>query len=291
LLREAGVHLYMLKPDRLLTYARDFLRVTVSDDSVQNVEIVDAQSAFDEEFSELSRVAESDATAATIAAWRKVEQTLGKVLAYDPSQHRRPSPGRLIGAAAQQRLLSRDLMADARQLYEIRSQIAHADEPIMTQESALTYLSTARKVVDALTLASTLQSQALRFEDAMENLLASSGFVVERVTADRGFDFRVRRPESGSSMALDLKFYGSGRPYIMQSFEQERRKLESLPVDFTSLLVVTNSPLTNAVQVAISQPPLEEIDSSGGPRSLEVVQWRGPEDDGAVVAAARRMTQ
>ncbi|MFJ9631652.1 PIN-like domain-containing protein [Streptomyces sp. NPDC101175] len=290
LLREAGVRLYMLKPDRLLTYARDFLRVTVSDDSVQNVEIVDAQSAFDEEFFELSRLAESDATAATIAAWHKVEQTLGKVLSYDPSEHRRLSPGRLIGAAAQQRLLSRDLMADARQLYETRSRVAHASEPIMTQESALSYLSMARKVVDALTLASTLQSQALRFESSMEDLLVNSGFTVERVIADSGYDFHVRRPESGSSMALNLKFYGSGRPYIMQSLEQERRKLESLPVDFISLLVVTNSPLTSAVRAAISQPSPDEIDSSSGPRSLEVVQWTGPEDDGAVVGAARRMT-
>lgn len=291
LLREAGVRLYMLKPDRLLTYARDFLRVTVSDDSVQNVEIVDAQTAFDEEFFALTRTAESDATAAVLAAWSKVEQTLGKLLSFDPSQHRRPTPGRLIGAAAQQRLLSRDLMADAQQLYEIRSQIAHADEPIMTQEGALSYLSTARKVVDALTLASTSQSQALRFEGAIENLLESSGFLVERVLVDSGYDFRVRRPESGSSMALNLKFYGSGRPYIMQYFEHERKKLESLPVDVNSLLVVTNSPVTNAVQAALSQPSLEGIDSSSGPRSLDVVQWRGPEDDNSVVAAARRMMQ
>ncbi len=44
LLREAGVRLYMLKPDRLLVLAREFLKVTVSEDSVQNVELVDAQS-------------------------------------------------------------------------------------------------------------------------------------------------------------------------------------------------------------------------------------------------------
>lgn len=44
LLREAGVRLYMLKPDRLLVLARDFLKVSVSEDSVQNVELVDAQS-------------------------------------------------------------------------------------------------------------------------------------------------------------------------------------------------------------------------------------------------------
>ncbi|MFF8483624.1 PIN domain-containing protein [Streptomyces antibioticus] len=47
LLREAGVRLYMLKPDRLLVLARDFLKVAVSEDSVQNVEMVDAQSASD----------------------------------------------------------------------------------------------------------------------------------------------------------------------------------------------------------------------------------------------------
>lgn len=44
LLREAGVRLYMLKPDRLLVLARDILEVAVSEDSVQNVEMVDAQS-------------------------------------------------------------------------------------------------------------------------------------------------------------------------------------------------------------------------------------------------------
>ncbi|MFJ9346931.1 PIN-like domain-containing protein [Streptomyces sp. NPDC101237] len=49
LLREAGVHLYMLKPDRLLVLARDFLKVSVSEDSVQNVELVDAQSTSPDE--------------------------------------------------------------------------------------------------------------------------------------------------------------------------------------------------------------------------------------------------
>lgn len=44
LLSEAGVRLYMLKPDRLLVLAREFLEVAVSEDSVQNVELVDAQS-------------------------------------------------------------------------------------------------------------------------------------------------------------------------------------------------------------------------------------------------------
>jgi hypothetical protein len=47
LLREAGVRLFMLKPDRLLVLARDFLKVRVSEDSVQNVEMVDSQSTSD----------------------------------------------------------------------------------------------------------------------------------------------------------------------------------------------------------------------------------------------------
>lgn len=41
LLLEAGVHLYMLKPDRLLRYARDLLSVTISEETVQNIEQVD----------------------------------------------------------------------------------------------------------------------------------------------------------------------------------------------------------------------------------------------------------
>ena len=48
LLRVAGVRLFMLKPDRLLVLARDFLEVVVSEDSVQNVEMVDAQAKDDE---------------------------------------------------------------------------------------------------------------------------------------------------------------------------------------------------------------------------------------------------
>lgn len=48
LLSEAGVRLYMLKPDRLLILAREFLEVVVSEDSVQNVEMVDAQTDVDE---------------------------------------------------------------------------------------------------------------------------------------------------------------------------------------------------------------------------------------------------
>jgi hypothetical protein len=44
LLGEASVRLFMVRPDRLLVYARDFLSVSVSEDSVQNIELVDAQS-------------------------------------------------------------------------------------------------------------------------------------------------------------------------------------------------------------------------------------------------------
>jgi predicted nucleic acid-binding protein len=43
LLHEAKVHLYMLKPERLLIYARDLLAVAVSEDSVQNVGQVDSE--------------------------------------------------------------------------------------------------------------------------------------------------------------------------------------------------------------------------------------------------------
>lgn len=49
LLNEVAVHLYMLKPERLLVLARDHLQVPVSEGSVQNVEMVDAQSEGTEE--------------------------------------------------------------------------------------------------------------------------------------------------------------------------------------------------------------------------------------------------
>lgn len=42
---QAGVRLYMLKPDQFLVHARKFLEVTVSENSVQNVELVDARTS------------------------------------------------------------------------------------------------------------------------------------------------------------------------------------------------------------------------------------------------------
>ncbi|WP_189737089.1 PIN-like domain-containing protein [Streptomyces nojiriensis] len=48
---ETSAHLYMLKPERLLVLARDYLAVPVTEDSVQNVEMVDARSEAEERVS------------------------------------------------------------------------------------------------------------------------------------------------------------------------------------------------------------------------------------------------
>ncbi|MFF3143338.1 PIN domain-containing protein [Streptomyces sp. NPDC057927] len=290
LLREAGVRLYMLKPDRLLTYARDFLQVAVSEDSVQNVEMVNAQSESDELFRHLERLAESNTAHAVVSTWVEVEKALRRTLPDDPLQHRRTTAMQMIGELAQQGLISQEMARSAKELNQLRNHIAHTGESELTQEGALSFVSTARNLIEALAVAATPQAQGLRFEKAIIDLIRVAGFEITSadLLADQGYSFRVaHRSQPESFVAIQVKYYSSGS-FGAKNLELQQERLSSLPGNVTSMLVVTNAPVADTVQAFNASAIGESPFMLGGRRYMEVVQWRNSDDDHLVVRALMR---
>ncbi|MER7622741.1 PIN domain-containing protein [Streptomyces sp. NPDC126503] len=284
--REAGARLYMLKPDKLLSYARDFLQVEVTEDSVQNVEMVAAQSTSDAAFRALGEMAEYDATGAVLGAWREVEGALGRLVPDGTFGQRRVTPGMRLKALSESYGGSADIMRRVRELREIRNQIVHSSEIELTQEGARTFVAKAKEVADSLALASAPRSQAMRLEDAIYEALNRGGFTVAQQQAGRSqYDFLVADDSrTDSFVAVEAKFVSDGL-FHERNLREEAGKLASMPVDVTSLLVVTNGSLMPRVQEFNAT-----IDGSSGidGRRLEVVQWRGPDDDAALTRALMR---
>lgn len=290
LLREAGVRLYMLKPDRLLTYARDFLHVAVSEDSVQNVEMVSAQSETDELFQHLERLAESNIAHAVVSTWVEVEKALRRMHPKDSLQHRRTTAMQLIGELANQGLISQEMARSAKELNQIRNLIAHSGESDLTQEGALSFVSAAKNLIEALAVASTPAAQGLRLEQAVIDLIRAAGFDITSadLAPDRGYSFRVpHRSLPESFVAIQVKYYSSGL-FNVKDLQRQQKKLSLLSGDVTSMLVVTNAALAGPVQEFNASAIGESPFALGGRRYMEVVQWRNSDDDHLVVRALMR---
>ncbi len=283
--QEVGTRLYMLKPEKLLSYARDFLQVEVAEDSVQNVEMVAAQSTADAAFRALGERAEYDATGAVLGAWNEVEAALEKL-----------APGSAFGQARvtsgmRLRLLEKihgptDVMRRVRELRTVRNKIAHGDEVEFTQEGALAFVAMAREVVDYLTLVNAPRYQAAQLEAAIHEALNRGGFSVTESRVDGSlFDFLVGDPMNpGSFAAVEVQFIAGGS-FNESNLSREAGRLATVGTGVISLLVVTNAPLAPRVQEFNSA-----IDGSSGlaGRRLEVVQWRGPDDDSVLIRALGR---
>ncbi|MFF3755476.1 PIN domain-containing protein [Streptomyces sp. NPDC002018] len=284
--REAGVRLYMLKPDKLLSYARDFLQVEVTEDSVQNVEMVAAQSTSDAAFRALVELAEYDATGAVLGAWREVEGALGRLVPDGTFGQRRVTPGMRLKFLGESYGGSSDVMRRVRELQEIRNQVVHSSEIELTQEGARAFVAKAKEVSDSLALASAPRSQSMRLEYAIYEALNRRGFTVTQQQAGRfQYDFLVTDDSrTGSFVAVEAKFVSDGL-FRDRNLREEAGKLASMPADVTSLLVVTNGSLVPRVQEFNAT-----IDESSGidGRRLEVVQWRGPDDDPLLTRALMR---
>ncbi|MGW0166307.1 PIN domain-containing protein [Streptomyces sp. NPDC003343] len=287
LLSKAGTRLYMLKPDRLLTYARDFLQVAVSEDSLQNVELVNAQSESDELFRLLERLTESDSAQSVVDASIEVENAIRRAFPQEAWQHRRVDPVQLIKLLAQRGLVSRDLVRSVEELNDLRNRLVHLEEVQLTPAGARSFVSAARDIIDALTLAARPESQALRFEQAIVDLIRSAGFDVVSGDGAALRGYRVAyRSKADTFVAVQIKRYSSGS-FTAEILEQQKRHLATLPASVTSMLVVTDVPLDEPVQ-AFNSAVNGKDPSVSGERYMEVVQWRDSDDDHFVVRALMR---
>ncbi|MFJ3501323.1 PIN-like domain-containing protein [Streptomyces sp. NPDC090135] len=275
--QEAGTRLYMLKPDKFLSYARDFLQVEVTEDSVQNVEMVDAQSTSDASFRTLEEMVEREPTRAFEGAWDQVEEALVKFVSDGNLGQQRMTMNMLLSSMESQYGVSAHTAANVRQLQNIRNSLAHESNFHLTEEGARTLISTAKEVVSALALISAPRTQAMRFEQSILESLNRGDFPVFRQNRnDFQADFLVRNvPDSDSCVAIEVKFTSNG-VFSDRRLREEMGKLVLMPEDMKSLLVVTNGSLA---------PHVQQFNSSAhgaaklGGRRLEIVQWRTPDDD------------
>ncbi|MFD5492223.1 PIN-like domain-containing protein [Streptomyces sp. NPDC127091] len=292
LLREAGVRLYMLKPDRLLTYARDFLQVAVSEDSVQNVEMVDAQSFSDEAFGEIERMSEGNPTGAFFAAWGEVERAVYRTLSTDdPLQHRRTTPMRVMKELERQMLVSQDLARSFAEMVDIRNRISHGVDVQLTQEGAAPLISKARNIINALNAALAPHAQMLRLEAVVTDMALAAGYEVRPASggADRGYDFRVYAPSRPEvSVGVEIVYYAGGGEFSMKALESHQRNRSSLPNGLTSLLIVTNASLSDSVRQFNDSVAAGNIRATEGSHRVEIVQFQSGDDGDQVLSALAR---
>ncbi|MEV0906129.1 PIN-like domain-containing protein [Streptomyces hokutonensis] len=292
--REAGVRLYMLKPDRLLTFARDILQVAVSQDSVQNVEMVDAQSVSDEAFRELEKQAESNPTDAFLATWKVVEAAVNRLLsAYDTPPRRRSSTMQAIVDLERRRLVSQDIVRTLSEMREFRNRLAHGLEVELTQEGAISLISRARGIVNSLTVALSPRAQTLRIEAAMVDLARGAGYEVTPMGGggDRGFDIRVHNPARPDvATGIEIAYFVNGGEYDPQILEREKRRLSSLPEGISTLLIVTNASLPDSIQECNGIISASDDPADGENRCIRILQWESGDDDVRILDALAQAT-
>lgn len=282
LLREANVRLYMLKPDRLLTYARDFLHVEVSEDSVQNVEMVEAQLGSDDEFERLKALAESNATAAVLGAWRLVELAMNRVLPHEYQSDTRRSVAQSLNTLTDLQIMTVDIARSALDLNALRNRIARSMEPEIATDGALDFVFAAKGIVDNLNPSSVAHIASERYERAVFEALVFHDFAVHLTQGeiDPGYDFLVRAVGEDSVIAVIVKFgRGAYRGYQLR---EELVRLSASSESVVPVLIVTNYPLS--VEVRKFNYENRSSGSTGG-RRVQVVQWVSPADNPRLVDA------
>lgn len=291
LLRESGARLYMLKPERLLAYARDFLHVEVSDNSVQNVEMVEARLGTDGDFQTLKAMTESDPVAAILGAWRQVEVSMQRAL--PPGyQHVRNSTAETIRALKDQDVISEAIAQSATTLALRRFRYLQKDSLQLAPNESLEFVSAAKKVVDTLALATTPQALVQRYQKAVIGAILLHDFEVHNGEglANQGYDFLVRGQGEGGVVAVVVKFNLIG-PFREGRIREVRVPLVSQGEEIDFILIVTNSPLDSGARKRNRMDTFVEASAhSGEGRIVRVVQWGGPADNEVLIEALDTFT-
>jgi hypothetical protein len=285
MLRESGARLYMLKPDRLLTYARDFLRVAVSEGSLQNVEMVDTQSDVDHSMQRIEGM-DGSLSDAIVRSWIEVEKAAARVMAENLPRDQSKSVHQIIRDLVQQRFVPREILATVLWLGDARNNVVHGRSATLTQEGVNVFLSGARDVVVALSPLFTAHGRAMRFERVIADIAIAAGLQVDEPAelADLGYDLLVTAPDRPKSDVIVQVKYRSRGPFGLTDLMREVKVLEKL-TDLTSMVIVTNALIVGGAKDFMGETGRRQI---GNVRHVEVLQWRGVEDDSLVVRALQR---
>ncbi|MBZ9637925.1 hypothetical protein K8369_00500 [Streptomyces sp. PSKA30] len=222
------------------------------------------------DFSDLFELAETETTAAVMAAWREVERALKGA----GSKH---GIGRISSQAlANMGLLSDDLARSVEDLRHLRNRVVHEGDILLTKSGARSYITAAQRIVEALELSQDPRFQALQFERSVVDALSRAGLPAEPGYRDDEFDAYGQTP-AGTTIAVEIRFRRQG-VLQMRDIEKVLSKLPSLGIN---VLVVTNAPLSAEVR---------EFNRTHDTRPrCEVVQWQGDEDTSLLARAIGRM--
>ncbi|MFI1973004.1 hypothetical protein [Streptomyces cinnamoneus] len=221
-------------------------------------------------FSEVFELAETEATAAVMAAWREVEIALKAT----GSKHgiARVSSRTLANMG----LLSDELARSVDDLRHLRNRVVHEGDILLTKSGARSYITAAQRIVEALELSQDPRFRALQYERSVVEALSRAGLHTEAGFRDDEFDAYGQTP-AGTMIAVDIRFRRGGR-LQMRDMEKVVAKFPSLNAN---VLVVTNAALSEEVR--------EFNRTHDGRPRCEVVQWQGDEDTPLLVRAIGRL--
>ncbi|MFI9213279.1 hypothetical protein ACIGW7_34750 [Streptomyces sp. NPDC053253] len=221
-------------------------------------------------FSDLLVLADSDATAAVLGAWREVDvairrETVKRGLFQMRPRNLTPSD-----------VLSPQMARSVTDLSELRDRVVRTGDVIPTVTGARGYVRAAKRIVDALALVNDPSLQRRRYHEDVLAALSSHGIYVLKNDRDFGVDAYCET-EGGGAFAAEVLF--RRRRLVMRDVE---RVVSSLSELSSGALILTNAPLGDDVR------EFNAASSDKKPR-LEVFQWRNPDDDHALLRAVGRV--
>ncbi|WP_127354351.1 hypothetical protein [Actinacidiphila soli] len=223
------------------------------------------------DFSDLFELAETETTAAVMAAWREVERALKAAAAKHGVA--RVSPESLYNIG----LLSGELARSVEDLRSLRNRVVQEGDILLTKSGARSYITAAQSIVEALELAQDSRFQALQYERSVFRAMGRAGLRAEPGYRDDEFDAYGETP-TGTKVAVEVRFRRRGA-LQMRDIEKLVSKLSSLS---ENVLVVTNAPLPEKVR--------EFNRTYDAQPRFEVVQWQGDEDTALLARAIGRLS-
>ncbi|MER6114659.1 hypothetical protein [Streptomyces sp. NPDC001743] len=226
----------------------------------------------EDRFGEIYDQVHFDTTSAVLSAWREVERALRRAARENGITRITPRQASAHG------LLSRELGRSVEDLHQLRNRVVHEGDITLTASGAKSYVTAAQRIVDALSLASSPALQAQQYEREAIHALNKAGLHMTRGLIDHAGADVYGRTLSGQTIAAEILFR-KNQPLSMRDIEKIK---ESLKDRVTSVLVVTNTPLSREVQ---------QFNATGRESrpGMEVVQWRDDEDNDLLVRAVARM--
>lgn len=224
----------------------------------------------DDVFSDLLQLAETETTAAVLGAWREVDAAIRKATVERGLFRARPR------SLAPTDVLTPELARSATDLSELRNRVVHEGDVIPTVSGARSYVTAARRIVEALDLANSPALRYRQYEEQVLGALSVNSVYVQPNEGDQGFDAYCET-EAGGSFAVEVLFRRS-----KLTMADIKRVTEQMPLLATGVLVLTNAPLSQEVREF-------NATSGNGRPSMEVVQWRDSTDDDLLVRAIARV--